>query len=72
MEDNAPVHSHFDQKEIYSFNHVQRLLWRGNAPDLNAIEPAWYWLRGRTTIRGAPGDRETAINVCEKAWKMLS
>ncbi|EED15724.1 hypothetical protein TSTA_051610 [Talaromyces stipitatus ATCC 10500] len=48
-----------------------RLLWLGNSPDLNAIEPTWFWLKKRTTLRGAPGDRKTAVGVWEKAWERL-
>lgn len=71
MEDNAPAHAHFHQKEIYSFHDVQRLLWPGNSPDLNAIEPTWFWLKKRTTLQGAPGDRKTAVEAWEKAWERL-
>ncbi|KAL3704224.1 hypothetical protein TMatcc_009915 [Talaromyces marneffei ATCC 18224] len=71
MEDNAPAHAHFHQKEIYSFHDVQRLPWPGNSPDLNAIEPTWFWLKKRTTLQGAPGDRKTAVEAWEKAWERL-
>ena len=30
-----------------------KLLWPGNSPDLNAIEPAWPYMKRRTTCRGA-------------------
>ncbi|EEA19298.1 conserved hypothetical protein [Talaromyces marneffei ATCC 18224] len=71
MEDNAPAHAHFHQKEIYSFHDVQRLLWPGNSPDLNAVEPTWFWLKKRTTLQGAPGDRKTAVEAWQKAWERL-
>jgi hypothetical protein len=71
MEDNAPAHAHFHQKEIYGFHGVQRLLWPGNSPDLNAIEPTWFWLKKRTTLQGVLGDKKTAVDVCEKAWEKL-
>ena len=42
QEDNAPAHVHHIQEEIYNSYEVQRLLWPGNSPDLNMIEPNWY------------------------------
>lgn len=39
QEDNAPAHSHHYQARIYELHSVQRLLWPGNSPDLNVIEP---------------------------------
>ena len=71
MEDNAPPHVHFYQREIYDFHKVNRILWPGNAPDLNAIEPTWYWLKRRTTLRGAPGDKKTAKDHWYEAWDKL-
>ena len=26
-----------------------RLLWPGNSPDLNVIEPTWFWMKKETT-----------------------
>lgn len=71
MEDNAPAHAYFQQKEIYSFHEIDRLLWPGNSPDLNAIEPTWFWLKNRTTLQGAPGDRKTAKKLWYNAWEKL-
>lgn len=71
MEDGAPAHAHFHQKEVYDLHEIQRLLWPGNSPDLNAVEPAWFWLKRRTTLLGAPGDRETAKKAWLKAWEEL-
>ena len=31
-----------------------RLLWPGNSPDLNAIEPTWNWIKRKTTEKGCP------------------
>jgi transposase len=39
---------------------VERLSWCGNSPDLNAIEPAWPWLKRRTTKKGAPKNKSEA------------
>jgi len=39
QEDGAPSHSCDYQKEVFDFWKVIKLLWPGNSPDLNAIEP---------------------------------
>jgi hypothetical protein len=47
------------------------LLWPGNSPDLNAIEPAWYWLKRRTTARDAPANRKDMEQAWRQAWQDL-
>lgn len=64
QEDKAPSHAHWYQAHIYAEEKIPRLVWCGNSPDLNAIEPAWPWLKRQTTRKGAP---ESAIAM-EKAW----
>ena len=64
QEDNAPSHAHRHQDTVYNIYDVIRLLWPGNSPDLNAIEPAWFWLKRRTTALGAPANRR----ALERAW----
>jgi len=43
---------------------IQRLLWLGNSPDLNMIEPYWGYLKRVTIKRGLLTSRAAA----EKAW----
>jgi hypothetical protein len=28
------------------------MLWPGNSPDMNAIEPSWFWIKRETTKKG--------------------
>ncbi|KAL5610411.1 hypothetical protein FOBRF1_006528 [Fusarium oxysporum] len=58
QEDKAPAHSHRIQQRVYNLFEVQRIMyaldqsWCGNSPDLNAIEPAWPYLKRATTKKG--------------------
>jgi transposase len=71
QEDKAPCHAHHAQAAIYSMHKVKRMLWCGNSPDLNMIEPGWYHLKRVTSKKGAPGSRAVAEQVWEKAWNDL-
>jgi hypothetical protein len=47
------------------------MLWPGNSPDLNAIEPAWPWMKRKTTARGAATQKGKMEKEWIKAWKDL-
>jgi hypothetical protein len=73
QEDKAPTHaSYFQQTLVYDLHHVLRLLWPGNSPDLNMIEPCWMWMKMETTKRGAPSVRKAAVTAWKKCWKDMS
>lgn len=71
QEGGAPAHIHHYQARTYELYKVQRLLWLGNSPDLNAIESAWPWIKKTTTSRGAPQSRRGMEKAWYKAWKDL-
>ena len=71
QEDNAPAHAHHTQKAIYSHYSIEQLLWPGNSPDLNAIEPCWPFLKCTTTKYGAPRMRDDMTEEWMKAWTDL-
>ncbi|KAI1678360.1 Tc1 [Pyrenophora tritici-repentis] len=63
QEDKAPSHTHYIQRLVYQREGVEKLIWCGNSPNLNAIEQAWPWLKRRTTKKGAPKNRAEATKV---------
>lgn len=71
QEDKAPSHSHSAQHKIYNLWAIMRLIWPGNSPDLNAIEPTWYWMKRRTTSKGAPTTRKAATELWLHWWREL-
>jgi hypothetical protein len=73
QEDNCSSHaSHFQQELVYDLHSVLRLLWPGNSPDLNMIEPCWMWMKQETTKRGAPSTRKEAERAWKKCWRDMS
>jgi hypothetical protein len=69
QEDGAPSHAHHAQQRVYDIYQVRRLLWPGNSPDLNMIEPCWMFIKRETTKKGAPKSRAEAIRAWERCWK---
>ena len=68
QEDKAPSHASKHQNLIFMDFNVMRLLWPGNSPDLNMIEPCWFWMKRRTTRLGAPRTRIEAEKAWTKCW----
>jgi transposase len=71
QEDNASPHVHHYQATVYDFWKVLKLLWPANSPDLNAIEPAWYWMKKQTTKHGVAMGVEQMKKDWIAAWKKL-
>jgi hypothetical protein len=71
QEDRAGPHAHQIQGVFYDFFKIERLLWPGNSPDLNAIEPCWMYLKRETTKDGPPRTREEATFRWLRAWNRL-
>jgi transposase len=72
QEDNAPAHRSKYQLEVFCNWHVLRMEWCPNSPDINAIEPTWFWMKKETTKRGASTNRKKLRSRWEKCWKELS
>lgn len=41
QKDKAPTHASKYQDEVFWLHNISRLLWPGNSPDMNMIEPYW-------------------------------
>lgn len=64
QEDKTPSHLHKAQQEVFDFHRVLQLLWLGNSPDLNMIEPCWPYMKRQTTVQGST----TFCDVMEQHW----
>ena len=71
MEDNALVYVYCANAVVMSVSEVLRLLWCLNSPDLNMIEPLWFYLKRQTIKKGAPQSRREAEKAWLEAWEEL-
>jgi hypothetical protein len=71
QEDKAPSHVYRGQNLVYNIQRISRLLWPGNSPNLNMIEPSWMHLKRITTQKGAPQSRNVAERRWQEAWNEL-
>jgi len=58
QEDGAPAHSSQYQQQVFDAYEIIRMLWPGNSPDLNAIEPCWFYMKKQTTRKGVFGKKD--------------
>jgi Transposase/DDE superfamily endonuclease len=68
QEDNAGPHASIYNQKVFQIEEIQRLLWPGNSPDLNAIEPTWFWMKRETTKKGAITSNEQLKEAWIKCW----
>jgi hypothetical protein len=47
-------------------------LWPGNSPDLNAIEPTWFWMKRETTKKGPITSEAKLRKEWIKYWNEMS
>jgi len=50
---------------------IMRLLWPGNSPDLNAIEPCWLWIKRDISKKGAIYTKAALKEAWIKSWENL-
>ena len=60
------------QHEVYDLWEITRLLWPPNSPDLNTIEPCWFWMKRDMTKHGAIASRAQLKEEWIKCWKEMS
>jgi hypothetical protein len=71
QEDNTPSHACKYQDKLWNLSGVLRLLWPGNSPDLNAIEPTWIYMKRDTTKKGPPTQRKVTEKLWTEYWKHM-
>lgn len=72
QEDNTPSHNNRYSQEVFDFYRAQRLLWPGNSPDLNAIEPTQFWMKRETTKKGPITSQKELKEEWIKCWRDMS
>jgi transposase len=71
QEDGAPSHTHSENVCLYNIWDVTRLLWPGNSPDLNMIEPCWWWMKRQTSLHKDYDKKPQLRDIWLKTWKEL-
>ena len=71
QEDKAPSCASHYQDEILNLWKLTKLLWCGNSPDINAIEPTWNWMKRQTTIHGSFTSKIKIEEAWLQCWKDL-
>jgi len=71
QEDGTVLYNSIYKNRLYNLAAVSYLIWVGNSPDLNMIEPAWLHLKWITTCKGTPISRSEVEHVWTEAWDKL-
>jgi hypothetical protein len=48
-----------------------KLIWPSNSPDLNTIEPIWFWIKKEIIKRGAISNKKKLRARWERCWEDL-
>ena len=71
QEDGAAAHVHSENVRLYSLFNIQRLLWPGNSPDLNQIEPCWGWMKKRAAAHPDFDKKGSLQKIFKQIWAEL-
>ena len=71
QEDGAAPHIHKESQKVYNLMRVVKLLWPGNSPDLNMIEPCWYWMKRNTALHKDFESRPKLREIWVEQWQKL-
>ena len=71
QEDGAAPHIHSETQLVYNIHRIRKLLWPGNSPDLNMIEPCWWYLKRRTSLHKDSDKRPQLRKIWIQAWQDL-
>jgi hypothetical protein len=71
MEDGASPHGSHYSSEAYCVWEIERLLWPANSPNLNQIEPCWFYMKRETTRKGPIHSEEELKKAWIKCWDEL-
>jgi len=71
QEDNAGPHAARYQQEVFDLAEVMRLTWPSNSPDLNMIEPCWFYMKRETTKQGPHSSIKQMKAAWVKCWEEL-
>ena len=73
VQDGAPAHNAWQQKQLLNIKGLTVLPWPGNSPDLNQIEPCWYHLKQQVSKRPFLLTKKSATaEAWDKEWEQLS
>lgn len=72
VQDGAPAHNAWQQRELLNIPGLTVLPWPGNSPDLNQIEPCWYHLKRCVSKRPfRPTTKQPTVSAWEEEWEQL-
>jgi len=72
MEDGAAPHASKHINQFYSLRAIIKMLWPANSPDLNMIEPCWFYMKRETTANGPISGKGKIEEAWIKSWEDLS
>ena len=58
QKDGTTAHSHEYQALVYVAEGIERLIWPTNSLDLDMIEPCWFFIKRKTTLKEPISSKE--------------